>query len=335
MRFGLFGGAQARRGLPAGDSARGYHDFIEYNVEAEALGLHGSFLTEHHFTAIGQVSATLLLLTWMAARTTTLRLGSAVIVLPWHNPVLLAEQAATLDLLSGGRLDFGIGKGYRHNEFAGFRMPPEEAEPRFEEALAVLTRAFAADEPFSHHGRYWQFDDIMVEPPPAQHPHPPFWMAAGSPASIRNCARRGYNLLLDQFASPQQIGERIALYRAELEAGGVRYDPMRVGVARNYWVADDAAETEAALQRQAQAHDRLVALSRGAAGRPASHILAYSDAPGAREQHSLIGTPDAIARKLEELRGQGVAYVLLNGQGASRPNLRRFARDLMPAFALD
>jgi alkanesulfonate monooxygenase SsuD/methylene tetrahydromethanopterin reductase-like flavin-dependent oxidoreductase (luciferase family) len=123
MQFGIFGGASARRGLPAAESASGYEDFVEYHVEAEALGFHGSFVTEHHFTAIGQISSTLTLLTWVAARTTTLRLGTAVIVLPWHNPVLLAEQAATLDLLSRGRLDFGVGKGYRHNEFSGFAMP--------------------------------------------------------------------------------------------------------------------------------------------------------------------------------------------------------------------
>src|SRR5882757_7047729 len=154
MRFGLFGGASARRGMPAADSARGYHDFVEYHVEAEALGFHGSFVTEHHFTKIGQVSATPTLLTWIAARTTTLRLGTAVIVLPWHNPMLLAEQAATLDLLSGGRLDFGIGKGYRYNEFAGFCVPMEEAEARFEEALGVIVKAWTADRPFSHRGTY-------------------------------------------------------------------------------------------------------------------------------------------------------------------------------------
>ena len=83
-----------------------------------------------------------MLLTALAMRTTTLRLGSAVMVLPWHNPVLLAEQAATLDLISGGRLDFGIGKGYRHSEFTGFQIAPEEAEARFDEARRVMTRAF-------------------------------------------------------------------------------------------------------------------------------------------------------------------------------------------------
>src|SRR3954469_416279 len=179
MRFGLFGGASARRGVPAAESARGYHDFVEYHVEAEALGFHGSFVTEHHFTKIGQISATLNLLTWIAARTTTLRLGTAIIVLPWHNPVLLAEQAATLDLLSGGRLDFGVGKGYRNNEFSGFAMPPEEAESRLEEGLAFILKAFTSDGPFSPQGRYWRFDNIGVEPP-AQHPHPPLWMAASS-----------------------------------------------------------------------------------------------------------------------------------------------------------
>ena len=122
MRFGLFGSAQARRPTPGAemtDSSQGFREWIENNVEAEALGFHSTFVVEHHFTGFGQVSASLNLLTWLGARTSTLRLGTAVLVLPWHNPVLLAEQAATLDLLSGGRLDFGVGKGYRWNEFAG------------------------------------------------------------------------------------------------------------------------------------------------------------------------------------------------------------------------
>lgn len=181
MQFGLFGSAAARRGGPEFDSSEGFRDFIEYNVEAEALGFHGTFVVEHHFTGFGQVSATLNLLTWIGAKTSTIRLGTAVIVLPWHNPVLLAEQAATLDLISGGRLDFGIGKGYRHSEFTGFQIPQQEAEARFEEAVEVITRSWRERSRFSHHGRFWRFQDVVVEPPPAQQPHPPFWMAAASP----------------------------------------------------------------------------------------------------------------------------------------------------------
>jgi alkanesulfonate monooxygenase SsuD/methylene tetrahydromethanopterin reductase-like flavin-dependent oxidoreductase (luciferase family) len=196
----------------------------------------------------------------------------------------------------------------------------------------VLVRALGSDTPFSHQGRYWRFDNIVVEPPPAQRPHPPLWMAASSDESIRGCARRGVNLLLDQFAAPELIGERVALYRRELEAAGHAYDPARVAVARNFWVATDAADTEAALRRQAQANGRLLALSRGPASRASSHILGYSDAPGAREAHALIGTPDEITEKLGALRAVGVDYVLLSGQG-SRDNLRRFATEIMPVFS--
>ena len=99
MRFGLFGSAQAKRPEPGAeltDSSQGFREWIANNIEAEALGYHATFVVEHHFTGFGQVSASLNLLTWLGARTTTLRLGTAVLVLPWHNPVLLAEQAATL-----------------------------------------------------------------------------------------------------------------------------------------------------------------------------------------------------------------------------------------------
>src|ERR1700745_257001 len=139
MRFGLFGSAQARRAGPDTDSSQGFREFIENNVEAEALGYHSTFLVEHHFTGFGQVSASLSLLTWVAAKTSTLRVGTAVLVLPWHNPVLVAEQAATIDLLSGGRLDFGVGKGYRHNEFAGFCVDMEVSDARLDASFGNLT----------------------------------------------------------------------------------------------------------------------------------------------------------------------------------------------------
>src|ERR1051325_102549 len=141
MQFGLFGSAAARRptSADAGEfySSEALRELIKYNLEAEALGFRGTFVVEHHFPGYGQVSATLNLLTWRGPRTTTLRLGTAVIVLPWHNPVLLAEQVATLDLLSGGRLDFGVGSGYRYNEFAGFRVPIDQANAPFGQCLAA------------------------------------------------------------------------------------------------------------------------------------------------------------------------------------------------------
>src|SRR2546423_8935739 len=200
MRFGLFGSAAARRPKETEaaefDSSEGFRDFIEYNVEAEALGFRSTFVVEHHFTGYGQVSATINLLTWLGARTKRLRLGTAVIVLPWHNPVLLAEQAATLDLLSGGRLDFGIGKGYRYNEFAGFCVDMDEADARFSECLDVIVKAWTSNEPFSHRGHYWRLRHLICQPYTPPRPPPPIWMGAGGGSSVRPGAARGHHLLL-------------------------------------------------------------------------------------------------------------------------------------------
>jgi alkanesulfonate monooxygenase SsuD/methylene tetrahydromethanopterin reductase-like flavin-dependent oxidoreductase (luciferase family) len=330
MRFGLFGGAQARRG--DGDPARGLRDYVDTCVEAEALGFDSSFLVEHHFSGLGQVSASLDLLAWVAARTTTMRLGTAVIVLPWHDPVLLAERAATLDLMSGGRLEFGVGKGYRHSEFAGFCVPYEEAQERFEEALGVIIKAWTSNARFSHNGRFWQYENIIVEPPTSQKPHPPVWIAAGKPDSIRSVAARGHRLLLDQFASTETVGERLGLFKAECEARGHTCDPMDVAVARNLYVARDAADAQTALARLAHAHARMVALSQHPDARNQSHITAYTGAPGATEASALYGTPDQIAEELEALRAVGVQHVLLHGGQSTRQSIRRFSTDIMPAF---
>ena len=332
MRFGLFCSPEANNNEFGAETGQGFRDYLDFNVEAEALGYHSSFSVEHHFTGWNQVSATLTLLTWLAARTTTLRLGTAVMVLPWHNPVILAEQAATLDLLSDGRLDFGVGKGYRYNEFTGFAIPLAEADARFEEALAIITKAWTSQQRFSHHGRFWTFNDILVEPPTSQKPHPPFWMAAGSPSSIRRVAERGYNLLLDQFAAFDVIGERIALFKAERAGRGGAHNPMGIAVARDMHVAKNQAAKDAALERNRQFHERILSVSRWPDRAGGSHILAYGHAPAEAEANSLVGTPDEIMGKLDALRRAGVEYVIMSC-GGSRESLRRFAHEIMPAFS--
>lgn len=331
MRFGLFGGAEAPRGGD-GDPGRGFREWVESNVAAERLGFHSTFLVEHHFSGVGQVSSPLDLLGFLAARTSSIRLGTAVLVLSWHDPVLLAERAATLDLLSGGRLDFGVGKGYRHSEFAGFCVPAGEADARFHEALGVILEAWRSERPFSHEGRFWRYRQIVVEPPPAQKPHPPIWIAAGSVESVRNVARLGGNLLLDQFASTEAIGERIALFAAECEARERTFDPLEVAVARNLYVARDAGDASAALARQAKVHERMIERSLGPQGSRRSHIMAYAQEPGATEANALYGTPGEIVAGLRALRAVGVRYVLISGGEAGRESMQRFAAEVMPAF---
>ena len=332
MRFGLFGGARSAGDGPAGDSI-GYRRYIDYVLAAEELGFHSVFVVEHHFTGAGQVSASLNLLSFLAARTSRIRLGTAVVVLPWHNPALLAEQVATLDLLSGGRVDLGVGKGYRDSEFAGFAIPASEASARFEEAMAFLRKAWGSTGRFSHCGERWRFDDIVIEPRPVQQPHPPFWLGAGSPASITKAAAEGYNLLLDQVAPIDLIAERIGLFRGACSAHGRAPGPYQVAVARGLQLIHREAERADALAVRARVLRTIGGLARGPGAEKYHRLTPEASAALANEEAALLGTPGEIVARLRKLQSAGVDYVLLVDPTGSREALATFAAEIMPAFA--
>ena len=337
MRFGLFGGARTDPGEQASDS-RIYTDYIDYICEAEALGFHSVFLVEHHFTGFGQVSSTLQFLTYLAAKTSTMRLGTAVLVLPWHNPALLAEQAGTLDLLSNGRFDFGIGKGYRWGEFHGFRIAMDEAEERYQEAVAFLRKAWTTEGRFSHRGKYWQFEDVVIEPAPVQKPHPPLWVGAQSPNSIRYAAENGFNLLLGQAGGPETVAEGVAIYRRAVEALGRAYDPSTVGLTRALHIAMNEAEREDARALRAKFMSQVQQLSLSPTGesptlgRPRTR-LSRAEMDELTERDALIGRPDEIVRRIKRLQEGGVEYIMVIDFAGSLEHLRLFAREVMPAFA--
>ncbi len=325
MQFGLFGGARTKRGVGLEDS-QGYESFIEYVIEADRLGFRQFFMVEHHFTGQGQVSASMTLLAYLAARTRTIRLGTAVVVMPWHNPVLVAEQVATLDLLSGGRVDFGIGKGYRQAEFDGFCIPMAEATERFDEAAEIIRKAWTTPHDkdggrFSHHGKRWHYDNIVVEPAPVQRPHPPLWLAAGSHDSIRRAAREGYNLLLDQLAQIDQITQRIAIFREECEKTGRPYHANMVATARPLQMIHDESEREAAYATRKRVVNVIGDLARDTL----PDRIEDDTAP-------LLGTPDEVIARLKQLEAGGATNILLVDPNASVGNLRAFAREVMPAF---
>lgn len=320
MRFGLFGGARTKRSIGLEDS-QGYESFIEYVVEADRLGFAQLFMVEHHFTGQGQVSASMTVLAYLAARTRNIRLGTAVVVLPWHNPVLIAEQVATLDLLTDGRVDFGVGKGYRKAEFDGFCIPMVEATERFDEAMEIIRKAWTTEGRFSHHGRRWHYDNIVVEPEPLQRPHPPLWLAAGSRDSIRRAAREGYNLLLDQLAQVDQIIERIAIFREECARVGRAYDPAMVATARPLQMIHHEDERAQAYE----ARKRVLATIGDLARDKLPDRVEDDTAP-------LLGPPEEVIARLKELEAGGATNILLVDPNASVANLRAFAREVMPAF---
>jgi alkanesulfonate monooxygenase SsuD/methylene tetrahydromethanopterin reductase-like flavin-dependent oxidoreductase (luciferase family) len=329
MQFGLFGGARTSLGGPQGDSY-GYGEFINYVREAERLGFGHVFLVEHHFTGSGQLSASLNLLSYLAACTTRIRLGTAVAVLPWHNPVLLAEQAATLDLLSNGRLDFGVGKGYREQEFSGFCIPITEASERFDEAIEVIRKAWTSAGRFSHHGKRWHFENIIVEPAPMQQPYPPLWLGAGSEPSIRRAAREGFNLLLDQIASIELILERVKIFREECRRVGRPYHPRMVGVTRALQLVYTDEDREQALLTRARVLKTIGGLASGSqlalgTGADLAKALTSDDAP-------LLGTPCEIIARLKRLEAGGIELILLVDPSGALTSLRAFGAEIMPAF---
>src|SRR5262245_23643814 len=331
MKFGLFGGAKSSGDGASADS-QSYGRFIDYVLYAEELGFESLFVVEHHFTGVSQVSASLNLLSFLAGRTTRMRLGTAVVVLPWHNPVLLAEQAATLDLLSNGRFDFGVGKGYRDSEFESFCIRKDEATERFEECMAILRKAWDCQGRFTHQGRFWNFRNIVVEPRPVQRPHPPFWMGAGSPEGIRRAGREGFNLLLDQIAPIELTVERVATYRDALEQQGQSFNGMRVGVTRALQIVrtDEERKNAFALRRKTIA--AIGALARGPGAERYQNAKSFADADLASENAALIGTPEEIIAQLRQLERGGVEYVLLIDSTGSKATLRGFADEIMPAF---
>jgi alkanesulfonate monooxygenase SsuD/methylene tetrahydromethanopterin reductase-like flavin-dependent oxidoreductase (luciferase family) len=337
MRFGIFGGV-ARGGA---DDSHAYGQFIDMCVEAEELGYYRVALVEHHFTGFGQTSAPLHLLTHLAGKTTTLRLGTAVTVLAWRNPVMLAEEAATIDVLSGGRLDLGIGKGYQLHEFRGMGVPFDEATERYEEALQVLQMAWQSQGRWDFEGKYWNFHDVVTEPAPVQKP-PPLWVAASRAASIARAAEQGFNILLDQAGSFELSAERLQQYKEALVGTGQRWRPNRVALTRPLFITKEKDEAwERSIAARKAAYERLQQV----AFAPDDPRLArpeelpvmvgkalYSDHRLSTEQSAIMGTPDECIDKLKFLEECGFEQVLFNPVGGIQA-LRLFHDEVMPAFA--
>jgi alkanesulfonate monooxygenase SsuD/methylene tetrahydromethanopterin reductase-like flavin-dependent oxidoreductase (luciferase family) len=197
MKFGFFIINQT----PEGSSMKSIYDESLEQIElGEKLGYDAVFLAEHAFFDHGKPSPQVMLGN-IAARTKRLRIGTAVSVLPWHHPLDVAQDYATVDLLSEGRLNFGVGRGLFKAEFEGYGVPWEEAQERFEESLEIILKAWTG-EPFSHNGKFFQVPEVVVMPKPLQQPHPPMWQPCLSPTTVENALRRGITPILGASLTP-------------------------------------------------------------------------------------------------------------------------------------
>ena len=324
MIFDLFGGPlnNGKKELTDVSVYQGYTDFV---IEAEALGFHGIFLVEHHFSGVKQTTATIEYLSYLAARTTTIRLGTGVIAIPWHNPVLLAEQIATLDVLSNGRVDFGVGKGYRPYEFKGFNIPIEESFSRFEEGLEVIRKALNSSGSFSHDGNFWKFTDVFVEPTPVQKPIP-MWNGAVVEKTIRYAAQNEFNLLLDQHADLSTHAENICTYKSTLASDKKNFSPENVGIARALYISLNNAERDKYLDRHV-AFMKTVSKHRGENNTRTNEELRHE-----AEKIVLIGDSEEIIQKIYKIKEIGCERLLLVVPDNSIDHLHVFSEKIMPEF---
>ena len=208
---------------------------------AEALGFDSLFALEHHFTGYAMSPAPAQLLSYFAGRTRRINLGTAVIVLPWHDPVRVAEEIALLDILCGGRCLFGFGRGAASVEYEGFRIPMEEARPRFVEAAQIVVKALSKDS-FEHQGEFFQIPRTAIRPRPISHPERRFYASAVSPDSAEIMAKLGFGLLMIMQNEWAKAAEDIHRYR-EI-AMGAGHQPRPPIILTNVSVAESRAEAE-------------------------------------------------------------------------------------------
>src|SRR5688572_32274049 len=222
---------------------------------AEPLGFDSLFALEHHFTGYAMSPSPTQLLSYFAGRTRRLLLGSAVIVLPWHDPIRVAEEIALLDVLSGGRCLFGFGRGAASVEYAGFRIPMEEARPRFVEAAKIVVKALTEDV-FEWDGEFFKIPRTSIRPRPISHPERRFYASSVSPESAEVMARLGFGLLVIMQNEWPKAAEDIKRYR-ELTAA-VGHAPRPPIILTNISVAESGAEArERAVKYLARKFDSI------------------------------------------------------------------------------
>ena len=209
MRFGTFSYNQAR---PWVTERQAFEELLDQIEMTERLGFHEAWFAEHHHSDYGMLASPNLIIAALARHTRRLRLGNLVNVLPLHNPMRLAEECAMLDILTGGRLNVGLGRGVPRDDLK-HGLDRNTAQARFEEGVEIVLRAWTEDT-FTYRGTAWNYNDISCRPRPLQRPHPPIYYGATSPQSPSMVARRGWNLALSRQPLAN-CAKAIASYRAE------------------------------------------------------------------------------------------------------------------------
>lgn len=343
-----------------------YDDHLRTAQEAERLGYRYYFSIEHQTSTISYLSAPNVYLTALARHTSDIRFGVMIYQLPFHNPIRLAQDAAMLDHLSRGRLEFGAGTGVSPHEFLRWNMPFERRREISEEALEIILKAWTEDS-VTHDGEFFQCLEVLTTPKPYQQPHPPVWFAAHSAASFAYAARHNFNVSQNIDIDPV-IAEKFATWRQLWKECGHTGPMPRSFLTRHVHVAetDEQAKEEAAPHLatprmadpvfSAAAQERLAqtGMEYGPDGRYAGEVgtperleLRRVFRERAKSYDfwidnglALVGSPDTVIRKIQEQHDLIGHDVLCTQHGFGRlapelakKSIRLFGEEVIPAFA--
>jgi alkanesulfonate monooxygenase SsuD/methylene tetrahydromethanopterin reductase-like flavin-dependent oxidoreductase (luciferase family) len=329
MKFGTFSVADHYPSEIPRTAGQLYEQLLEQCELADQLGLDSFWVAEHHFHQYGAIPTPPVWMAAAAARTRRIRLGVAVSVLPFHNPLLIAEEYAMLDVLSGGRLNFGVGSGYLKHEFDGFNVPMEEKYARFDEALAIIREAWKGER-FSYHGKFFDVSDVTLQVSPIQKPHPPILSAILRSETAALVGRQGYPLMTVPYASQglKDVFQLVKDFKQAYRDTGRRDEPDVVCALHTYVGNSSAAadsEARPALDRYNRTRLYPKVKYRSYDVLKEERLIAVGDAD------SVIGTV-----RIYQEAGFNVFLALMDFGGLEfkqvAGSMERFSRHVVPAF---
>ncbi|HEY1281103.1 MAG TPA: LLM class flavin-dependent oxidoreductase [Acidimicrobiales bacterium] len=280
-----------------------------YLSRAEAIGFESAWVQEQVLGSIPHVSP-IELMSYAAACSDRLRLGCAVFVTPLYSPVHLAKNLSSLDQLSRGRLEIGVGTGGKFRMFSAFGVDPDTFVARFVEGLRLM-KALWTEPEVNFDGRFWQLRGATMEPKPFQKPYPPIWFGANHPDAVRRAVAHGDGFFGAGSQTTAQFADQVGVLRAALEAAG--RDPGTFPLAKRVYIAvdDDAA----------RAHDRV--------GAALQELYSFFHLPDLTPV-AVFGPPDACVEGLRQVAAAGAGRILLNPLFDEAEQMERLAADVMP-----
>ena len=337
MKFSTF---HVMRWNRAQTHSEAYAYQLAFIRSAEELGFYGVWPAEHHFRDYGICPSVLGFCSYVAAVTTRVRIGTAVVVVPFYNPLRLAEEVAQLDILSGGRLDLGLGRGYQGVEFDGFQISMTDSRERFRENLEIMKLGWREGR-FSYDGRFTKVENVEVLPKPVQRPHPPIWMGATSPATAEIAGALGHPIMSDPAQIFEQSAEVVLRWRRAAAAAG--HDPAQELIALRIC---HVAETDERAYGDIEALPK-VDVNTGSApidrtgqwvpGYEFYRDVGWQQRTTMRDPRTnrqlLIGSPETVSRRVQEHLDAGYTHIICHFDFGNRmpPQMLRHSMELFTA----